>query len=165
MNAVNKRTGFTLIELILVFVILAILTIVAITQIGPFRRVKLDGAANRLMLDIRYAQQAAINRQETCGVSFNPGNNSYFVYIGTTATKAKDPLSRDDLIVDYDTDTEYKGVTLSSTNFGNDISFDHLGTPYNSGGTALASAGNVVLQYDSFSETVTIEPSTGSVEI
>jgi len=169
------RKAFTLIELVMVIVVMAIMAVVAISRIsvGPN---KLDGAASKLASDLRYAQQLAINSHQSCGISFNPTDNTYFVYIGTTSTKARDPHTRKDLELDYDTDSESSGVNLSYTNFGNDISFDYLGTPYDSTGSALSSQGYVTINYDyispgcfgsgsGYTTSVTIEPNTGMVGI
>lgn len=157
--------GFTLIELIAVLTIIVILAVSAIIPITSTARIKLDGAANKIMFDLRFAQQLAINRHTSCGVSFNIGGNSYFVYISTTATKAKDPLTREDLIVNFNTDKKYNGVSFVSTNFGDLIYFNYRGTPYNSVGSPLASQGTVNLQNGSYTKTITIQPETGEVKL
>lgn len=159
------RKAFTLIELVAAIVIIAILTVAAIIPITSTYRIKLDGAANKLMFDVRYAQQLAINRHTTCGVSFDIGGNSYFVYIGNTAVKAKDPVSRQDLIVNYTSDIQYRGISLVSTNFGDQVSFDYIGIPYNSSGVALASQGSISLQSRGYTKAVTIEVATGEVKL
>lgn len=160
-----SRDGFTLIELAVVIIISVILAVSAIIPLTSALNIKLDAAANKFMFDLRFAQQLAINRHNSSGVSLNVAGNSYFVYIGTTSVKAKDPLTRQDLIVNYGTASEYSGVSLVSTNFGDLISFDYMGTPYDSTGTALASQGSVVLQRSGETETVTIEPNTGEVKL
>lgn len=154
--------GFTLIELIMVIAIIAILAVVVTFQGGT---IKLGGAANKLMFDLRYAQQLAISRQVSCGISLDPSGDSYFAYIGDTSTIATDPHTKGNLSIDYDTDSEYEGISLVSTNFGDQISFDYMGVPYDSDGTALSSQGIVTLQQDSTTQTVTIEPNTGEVKV
>ncbi len=116
------------------------------------------------MFDLRYAQQLAISRQVSCGVSFDIATNTYFVYIGSVSTKATDPATRTELLVNYNS-SDYQGVSLVSTNFGNRISFDYLGRPYDSGDTLLASQGNVQLLQGSDNRTVTIQPNTGEVKV
>ncbi len=165
---VKDRSGFTLTELLIIVAIVGILAITAVIPILETRALRLDAAAQRLVYDIRYAQQLAINRQVDCGVSFSIINNSYFVYIGTTATKATDPLTKGDLEIDYDTDSNYQGVDLISTNLsGNQLAFmaPYLGAPSDGAGSALASQGTVSLQMGSETETVTIQPDTGEVKI
>ena len=156
----NSLTGFTLIELTIVIAIIAILAVVVAVSTGSS---KLIGAANKLMFDIRYAQQLAISRQVSCGVSFDPANNNYFVYIGDTSVKATDPHVGGELFLDYDTDREYKGISLVNTNFGDLVSFDYLGTPNFSSGPG--GQGIITVQDNSHTQTLAIEPQTGRVEV
>ncbi len=161
-----KERGFTLIEIIVVIAVMLIIAgavtfAVITTSMGPNI---LDAAANRLVFDLRYAQQLAISRHTSCGISFDPSGNSYFVYIGSTSTKAPDPYTRKSHILDYDTANEFKGVSLVSTNFGDNVYFNYMGAPYGSTGSALSSQGIVTLQEGSNAMTVTIEPNTGRVE-
>jgi len=159
------RKGFTVIELVMVISIIGIIAAMAFATLVSFNPNKLDAAANKLLFDIRYAQRLGIDRHTTCGVSFDTSENSYFVYIGGTSTKATDPYKRRDLEVDYDTDDELKGVDLSATSFGNIIYFNYMGKPYVSGGGALSEDGTVTLQYGAASKTIKIEPETGATKI
>jgi len=163
MIMIKKKEAFTLIELVMVMVIIGLLAVVVMFSAPG--SVKLSGVAHKLMFDLRYAQQLAISRGESCGVSFNPSGNSYFVYIGDIGTKAADPHTRQNLSIDYDTDSHYAGVDLFSTDFGDQLSFDYLGTPYDSSNTALSGPGRVVLQQGADTQNITIEPNTGAVKI
>ena len=151
-----------MIELVMVIVIIVILVAVVSFSSGTLR---LTGAANKLMFDLRYAQQLAISRQVSCGASFNPSGNSYFVYVGDTGTLARDPHRGSNLSIDFDTDSDYSGISLVSTNFGNQISFDAAGAPYDSTSTILSSQGIITLQRGSTTQTVTIEANTGEVKV
>jgi prepilin-type N-terminal cleavage/methylation domain-containing protein len=160
-----KSKAFTIIELIIAITVIAIIAVALapLVTLGPN---KLPGAASKLMYDIRYAQQLAINQQASyCGISFNPSGNNYFVYIGNTSTLAKDPVTNDDLLVDYDADSGYAGVELISTNFDDQLSFNYIGTPRDGMGLDLSSQGIITLQYGSHTQTITIEPNTGEVKV
>jgi prepilin-type N-terminal cleavage/methylation domain-containing protein len=159
----KQRNGFTLVELVIVILVITVL--VAVWVVIPIESNRLIGAANKLMFDLRYAQQIAISRQVSCGVSFNISGNSYFVYIGDTTTKATDPHTGGEFLVNYNSESEYKGIRLVSTSFGNLISFDYLGKPYDSNGMILSIQGIVTLQSGSHTKTITIEPNTGEVKI
>jgi prepilin-type N-terminal cleavage/methylation domain-containing protein len=162
MNCKASRYCFTLIELIIVIAIIAVLAVVLFVS---SQGLKVEAVAHKLMLDLRYAQQLAISRQVRAGVSFNPTANSYFIYIGTTSAIAKDPHTAGQYIVNYNTQTEYSGIALVNTNFGDLISFDSLGRPYNSSGALLASSGTVTLQEGTTTALVTIEPNTGQIKV
>lgn len=151
-----------MIELIMVITIIVVLAVVVAVTAGSGR---LDGAANKLMSDLRYSQQLAISRQVECGIVFNPAANSYFAYINNTSTIATDPHTRGNLSINYDTESEYNGIDLASTNFGNQISFDYLGAPYDSDGDPLSGQAVVVLQQGSYTKTITIERNTGEIKI
>lgn len=158
----RRRDAISLFELVIVIVIITVLGVWVVISIDSN---KLIGAANKLMFDIRYAQQLAISRQVFCGVSFNITDNSYFVYVGNISTKATDPHSQADLVVNYNSDNEYKGIDLVSTDFGDLVSFDYLGKPYDYNGVALFNQGSIILQLGSQTKTITIEPNTGEVKI
>lgn len=158
-----KNKAFSLTELIIVMLVIGILAIASVfISFGPN---KLIGTANKLMFDLRYAQQLAVSRQVSCGVSFNLSDNSYFVYLGDTSTKATSPYSGGELLVNYNTESEYKGIRLASTNFGDLISFNYLGIPFNGSGIALSSQGIITLQSGAYTKTITIEPNTGAIRI
>jgi len=151
-----------MIELVMVIVIIAVLAVAVSFSSGS---IKVVGVANKLMFDLRYAQQLAISRQVSCGVSFNPSGNSYFVYIGDTGTLATDPHTGSNLSIDFDTDSDYDGISLSSTNFGDQVSFNAAGAPYNSTPALLSSQGIITLQQGSSLQTVTIEANTGEIKM
>ena len=161
---IKKRSAFSLIELVMVMAALSVFVVAVVVSIDSARVNKLIGAANKMVFDVRYAQQLALSRHTTCGVSLDPTNDTYFVYIGDTSTKAIDPHMRSEFLVDYTASGEYSGIDLVSTNFGDQISFDNVGTPYDSAPTALSNQGIITLQTGSYSRTITIEPNTGEVK-
>lgn len=162
---IKEKNGFTMLDLMMVIAIMSIFSVMAIPRLTALYSVKLFGVANKLASDIQYAQQLAISKQVRCGLSFNPGTDSYFVYEDTTATKAKDPYTRGDFIVDYQAEDSYKGVDLLNTNFGDRIEFDPLGKPYSDANSPLAANGIVVLQAQGDSRNIVIKPNTGATKV
>jgi Tfp pilus assembly protein FimT len=162
---IKQKNGFTMVDILVVITIMLIFSVLAIPRLTSYKTMKLYSAANKLAMDIRYTQQLGISRQKRCGLSFDPGNDSYFVYIKTTADKATDPYTRGDLILDFQTDRNYKGVDLVSTNFGDTLMFNQVGKPHNSAGDGLASDGQILLQFTGESKTVLITQDTGRVSI
>ncbi|MBU0759933.1 MAG: GspH/FimT family pseudopilin [Candidatus Omnitrophica bacterium] len=169
------RRGFTIIELIMVMVIIAILAVIAIPRFESFYEIKLRGTANRLVLDIRYAQRVAISEHESYGLEFDAANERYRVYQVSTDLPARDPLTRSTgtaqwnggLVLDYNSDSEYGGIDLTSANFnGTDrLRFTSLGVPQDANGTNLSSIGTVSISYEGSSETVNVTPNTGKVTL
>lgn len=162
---IKKNNGFTMLDIMITLSILLVFTLIAIPRLTSYYTVKLFGVANKLASDIQYAQQLAISKQIRCGISFNPVTESYFVYENTVATRAKDPCTRGDMIVSYQTEGAYTGVNLLNTNFGNRVEFDSLGRPYNFWGNAFVFTGVVNLQSQGESMAVLIAPNTGAIRV
>lgn len=162
----NKQ-GFTLIELVMILVIVGILAIVIIPNTTAISVLRLESGCQKLQSDLRYVQQMAMAQQVRFGISFDTGNESYFAYRVTTATKAKDPQTQGNLDVSFNQLNEFKGIEIVSTNFDNVIEFDSTGAPYNGSGVLLTSEGIIALQAGSgaYSKTVRVEPKTGKVKI
>ena len=161
----KSGAGFTLIELVIIVTILGILAVAVLmsgTAKGP---VRLEAACQRLTLDLRYMQQMAMAEQVRFGISFDTGDESYFGYRVSTATKATDPHTQNDLEVEFDQMSEFNEIVITSTNFSDAVEFDSIGAPYDGNGVALSSEGIVTLSDSSDSKTVKIEPATGKVSI
>ncbi|MDD5044314.1 MAG: prepilin-type N-terminal cleavage/methylation domain-containing protein [Candidatus Omnitrophica bacterium] len=157
----NDPAGFSLLELIIVIVVVIVLAVAGVFI--PLHSNRLIAASNKLMFDLRYAQQLAISRQVPCGISFS--TNNYFIFINTTSTKAIDPYTGENYTIDFDNIGELKGVSIASTNFGGLISFNYMGVPYDSVNSSLSDDGIVTLHYGPQAKSVSIEPNTGQVKI
>jgi Tfp pilus assembly protein FimT len=162
---IKQKNGFTMVDILMAITIMLIFSVVAIPKLTSYNTVKLFSVANKLAMDIRYTQQLAVSKQVRCGLSFNTGNESYFVYIKNLADKATDPFTRGDLIMNFQTDPYYKGVDLVSTNFGNILIFNQVGKPHNSVGDSLSADGQIVLQSPGESITIFITRGTGRISI
>lgn len=131
----NSLTGFALFELIMIMVILAILTIVATPRIADTISMRLDMAARNIQSDIRYTQSLAISIQRRTGVLFSSIQDRYSVYIEDRPgnwIQATDPLTREDFVVQLNTD-EFAGIDLVLVyfnGFDRALIFDRWGNPY-----------------------------------
>jgi len=161
-------TGFTLIELVVTLVILLVLSTAVITNFTGADVLILDAAANKLVSDIRYVQQLAITKHSNFGISFDPNDESYYAYkeLPTPFNKISNPLTHENLEIDYSDDEELKRVNLVSTNLTNNIiEFNSIGRPFDGSGTGINYVGEVNLSYTDFSRTIKIEKNTGKVWI
>ena len=162
----DKR-GFTLIELVMIIVILAILALTVMPKATTASSVRLGAACQKIASDLRYTQEMSMAQQVRFGVSFDTGNEAYFVYRVSTATKAIDPQTRNNFDVSFVTLNEFKGIDIVSTSFSNKMEFDSSGVPYDGNGAILSSQGVIAIQTTggAYSRTVRIEPKTGKVSV
>ncbi len=65
----NPENGFTLIELVLTIVVVIILGAVASLNLSGLSTARLDQAVNKVVSDLRYAQQLAISTQSRNGMT------------------------------------------------------------------------------------------------
>lgn len=162
-----SKKGFTLIEVVLVLVIVAILAASVNIGINGISSARLNGAARRLVSDLRFAQQVAITKRIRHGIIFTA--NSYTVFENDLpADPARNPQGGGDFIVDFTTG-DFAGVTISTTPPqttlpGLVVKFEPSGRPLDGANAALTAATNqVTLNYNGSPKTVTITPETGRV--
>ncbi len=138
--AKGNRTGFTLVELIVVIVILAIISVVVVPNTSNlYKNANLKAGSDKIKDDLRYIYEYAISRHDTTWMVVDMANNSYGIYVGSSPTNRQlleDPSSNSTGI--YDFDTELSGVIITSVDFGgsNEFFYDWWGTP-SSGGTIV----------------------------
>ena len=158
----NVKNGFTLVEIIVVVIILAIAAVIAVPMISSGADMQVRAAANMISADMEYAKSMAITHQKNYSVVFDTANNSYQVHDpdGIIAHPMK---SSSTFEVDFGSDSRLNQVDISSADFdsASTITFDYLGSPL-SGVTPLNS-GQVVLQAGNFTMTITVEPITGYI--
>jgi prepilin-type N-terminal cleavage/methylation domain-containing protein len=161
-----NRKGFTIIEMVMVIIIVAILAVVSIPRFESFYYIKLDGAAKRVLTDIRFTQQLSIARHENYKIVFTTGTDIYQVQRVSDNVYATDPFTRANLIVNFTTDPQHKGIDISATNLtAGTLQFDWQGIPYNSTGVALTADASVTLTYKDNTKTIYVTPATGRVRV
>lgn len=160
-----KARGFTLIELIITFLIIGILSVVIVTDlVSSSATAKIESARFRIKSDIIYAQNLSMAEQVNHGVIFTPASNSYSVYRQTTGNIINNPLTGTAFTVNFNTDLELKGVDIVSCSFGdpntNQVEFNNFGIP-SDGTTALSANGTVSLSFSGLNVIVTVNKNTG----
>jgi len=166
-NRLGREAGFTLIELVLVIIVVAILSAGANVAMDGMSRTKLHGAGRRLISDLRYAQQVTLTKQIRHGIIFSA--NAYTVFENNLPSDpARNPQGGGDFIVDFTTG-EFGGVTIATASPGTTlpgllVKFTSRGEPLDGTNAPLTTATNqVTLTYKGFSRNITITPETGKV--
>jgi prepilin-type N-terminal cleavage/methylation domain-containing protein len=165
--------GFTLIEILLVVVIIAIAAMIAVPMMGSMDSVQIRSAANMIAADLEYAKSMAISRGQNYSVVFDKTTESYQIFKdeGGTLVPIEHPVKkRFDYKVDFSSDSRLDKVVIDDADFdpdsSNTITFDYLGSPYSGSGTSNPlNSGTISIRAGDFTETISVEPITGFISI
>ena len=151
--------GFTLIEIIIVVVILAIAAMTAIPLMSSAGSVQIRSAANMIAADLEYARSMAISRGQNYSVVFDESTESYSIKDQSVAVIPHPVKKGFDYIIDFQNDSRLNKVDITSVNFNStdSVLFDCLGSPDNGGTISLNANGPTA--------TITVEPVTGYISI
>ncbi len=151
------RCAFTLVEIIVTLVILAIVAAMTVPYVTGAASIQASSAARLIMSDLEYAQSQAITTQSPVSVTFSVSGNSYTV--SNASGTLIHPISKQAYVVDFDTLGGFGNVSVSAADFGGalNVTFDALGAPDNNG-TVTVIAG-------SHTYTVTVAPVSGRVTV
>lgn len=158
--------GFSLPELIMVIMVIAILAVVVSPNAGVFPEMKLRAAAERVQTDLRYAQNLARQEGTRAGLTFVAGGKKYCVVHTSGLTGATDPLQPTKaLVFDTNADSRFSGITFgwSLPGGGSNLLFDSLGQPRDAAYAVAGTAATVTLSLNGQTATLTVEPITGRV--
>jgi len=155
-NHTATTSGFTLIELVIVIVIMGILA-TGVTHVNTGQTaMTLAAQARALVSDLRYTQNLAMTKDARYKL-VKASNTQY------TISKIGSPTPSNDVLMK--TVNLKSGTTFSSFPNGL-IAFDTTGVPYTTGtspGTLLTSSLVIVLTADGRTESVFVTPETGRV--
>jgi prepilin-type N-terminal cleavage/methylation domain-containing protein len=134
-------SGFTIIELLMVIVLLGILAVSVVPKFVDTSGFSLEGAASMVVADLRYTQELAMSSHDAKKVEFTQNSSTYTL------------KNSDESVVK--TVELPSGVSVSSSDIT--FSFNSLGEPTTGGGSS------VTLSAGSQTKTVAVESYTGRV--
>ncbi len=158
--------GFTLIEVLVVVVIIAIAGAIIVPQMLNTGSLTVQGASRIIIADLLFAQNEAIAQQRPRRMVFDVTHNRYQI------TDEKDQVvsvswkagSTANYVIDFSKDNRFQGVRLVSADFGGTggVEFDALGSP-DRGGSIVLQAGTVRyrIKVAAITGRVTIAPEAG----
>ena len=164
------QTGFTLVELVMVIIILGVLSVYAAPKMFNTTAVNVRGFHDSTLAYLRYAQKTAIAQRRVVCVVFG-GSTSLTLTIaknGSTPAAAVNDCStpstpalmgpNSEIPANLSTNKSGVGYSVVPTNFN----FNGLGQPILSNGSGNAMA-RQTLQVVGASHSITVEPATGYV--
>lgn len=160
--------GFTLAEMMLVVVILAIAAMLAIPFAASGAATQLKSAATIIASDLEYAKSMAISKGKQYSVVFDAGAESYRIedVNGVISHPIKKGFA---YTVNFAADSRLARVDISSVSFdaASTISFDYLGSPYSGSGAGASplNSGTINLSAGGSTMAVNVEPVTGYITI
>lgn len=162
----GSKRGFTLVEMALVVGLLGIISTITIIAISrAMSGIQLGGAVEKLVSDLRYAQNMAGGTGQWYGVSFEVNSYSVYTTTGTLDTIVANPASLGkNFVINLATDFN---ASISSVSFdgGSKVEFSPLGTPYTDKSplTLLVAEGVIILAKGSSTREVRVSPNTGRI--
>lgn len=129
----SSKSGFTLVEFILVITALAVL-VYSLVPLDNFGGINVEAAAQRLEQDLRYARELAITRNANCGIQFQT-NGNYTIYQTTPSNPVLNPLTQQTF--SYNLGNDFKNANLKNITSTLLVEFDPLGRPVQGAGTTL----------------------------
>jgi prepilin-type N-terminal cleavage/methylation domain-containing protein len=165
---VRNSKGFTLIELVMVLVVVAILARSVTVATNAIKRIQLENAADKVTSDLRYAQYMASSSSVWYGVSFEvtPLNHLYvYTTYATGDSIVADPgKAGATFIVDLSGTYSISINAVTVEGGAKKIEFSPSGSPYRDRTAAILTAESVVTLSNGVStKTVRVTPSTGRV--
>ena len=149
--------AFTLTEMLVVIVILAIVAAVVLPRMVGSSDMQARSAARVMMADLEYAQSVAITSQAPITVTFSIAGNSYTV--SNASGPLIHPITKKTYVVEMGEVRGMESVSIASASFGGSSSttFDALGAPDNSGTVTITAGAHTY--------TVSVAPVVGRITV
>jgi len=161
----NRGDAFTLIEILIVVVIIAIAAMIVVPLAGSTASIQIKSTANMIAADLEYAKSRAITQGQRFSMVIDENTETYRIE-DHTGSVIEHPVKKGS---QYIVNLQQKGldkVDISNANFDSTstVSFDYLGSPYNGSGGPLNN-GVITLQAGTTTVQINVEPVTGFISV
>ncbi len=123
-RATIENSGFTMIEIVAVLLIIGIVTAFVVSRIGFTTAYDLSSQMEVVKAHLRLAQSRAMGSSSPCGINFVT-STTYYLFEGTGSTTPLQILGEDSATVNLT--TKKSGLTINSA--PQRITFDAYGSP------------------------------------
>ncbi len=133
----RDRAAFSLLELLVVIIILAIAAAIVIPNVSSARGIEAMSAARLIATDLQYAQNMAITHQNPVTVAFDTGGESYS--LSNTSGPLIHPMTKEAYSVPFSLQSGFEDLDVVSASFAgvSSVTFDELGAPDNPGSVTV----------------------------
>lgn len=171
------RRAFTMIEVMIVVILLAITAAIAMPMVGNRSDLKLAAAMRTMTGDVEYAQNYAIATRQSVYVKFVADQYSVCTLVNGNLVPIANPLTKMNFVVDFNGTSGTSpgvlaGVTMAKPSFSGDsvLAFDSLGAPFryaetSATKTTLTTRAQVTVTCGSQTSSLYVEPYTGEVSV
>ena len=176
LRSAGGRNAFTMIEVMIVVVLLAITAAVAMPMVADRSDLKLAAAMRSMSGDLQYAQNYAVATRQSVYVKFAVNKYTLCSMSGTTLVPLTHPVDKGAFVVNFNNASTgpraLLGVTMTVPNIGGNsiLAFDSVGAPFSfaelsSTKTSLTGRTTVVVACGSQTSSLAIEPYTGEISV
>jgi prepilin-type N-terminal cleavage/methylation domain-containing protein len=163
----SKRNspGFTMIEVVVALVILAIISTLAIAHISSvMNEANVTSEADVIKGHLRYAQAQSMNNTVNWGIVFSSTSYQLFIYNPATSTTTYPQVPGATTATSI---VSFVGPLSGMTITTGTVSFDSWGTPYTDGTASTLQTGgtrSLTLSLGGNSATISIQDDTGLIQ-
>ena len=116
-NRIQRISGFTMLEILIVVVILAIASYSVVPMMSSASGFQIRSAANIIAADLEYAKSLAISRGQDFSVVFDASAESYRL-LNQDGNVIPHPIKKGfDYIIDFQNDSRLDKVNINSVDF------------------------------------------------
>ena len=126
-------TGYTLLEVLFVVVVIAILAGIAVPRLGvtSSKKMKAKTAAQRIVSDLRLTRRLAISNNEDYKLIVYPSSNEYKIFNSTNVQHREIRSIDSDVTTSGDTTFIFESLGNASASSGTSLSLSAAGSQYN----------------------------------
>lgn len=166
--------GFTVVEILLVVLIMAISAAIVVPMVGNRDDVVLAAATRKMVADFQYAQNLAIATRASVYIRFQNNQYELCTLSGSTFTPITHPVEKDPFVVQFGADgpANLAKVSMAQPSIATKqiLGFDSLGTPFAFDAisltrTNLAATATISLVAGSYTQPINVEPYTGEITV